>query len=115
MKDLACLQVLQNWITKQLKLQHVNLNLLKLSALIVILFKVECCSSSWRPADHKKFENLTSSFVSISIGPVNVERFRCHAICSLFRLQNLLSEYLVGQHIAQDLVVRAVRGHARFC
>ena len=31
----------------------------------------------------------------------------------LYRLQNLLSEYLVGQHIAQDLVVRAVRGHAR--
>ena len=30
-----------------------------------------------------------------------------------FRLQNLLSEHLVGQHIAQDLVVRAVRGHAR--
>ena len=29
------------------------------------------------------------------------------------RLQSLLSENLVGQHIAQDLVVRAVRGHAR--
>jgi len=44
--------------------------------------QVECCTSSWRPADHKK-------------------------------LQSLLSENLVGQHIAQDLVVRAVRGHAR--
>ena len=31
----------------------------------------------------------------------------------LCRLQSLLSENLVGQHIAQDLVVRAVRGHAR--
>lgn len=29
------------------------------------------------------------------------------------RLQSLLAEHLVGQHIAQDLVVRALRGHAR--
>ena len=38
-----------------------------------------------------------------------------NAMVMFFRLQNLLSEHLVGQHIAQDLVVRAVRGHARFC
>jgi len=29
------------------------------------------------------------------------------------RLQDLLAQHLVGQHIAQDLVVRALRGHAR--
>jgi len=29
------------------------------------------------------------------------------------KLQSLLSEHLVGQHIAQDMVVRALRGHAR--
>jgi len=44
--------------------------------------QVECCSSSWRPADHHKLASLVSS-------------------------------HLVGQHIAQDLVTRALRGHAR--
>merc|ERR1719334_1861009 len=29
------------------------------------------------------------------------------------KLQSLLSDNLVGQHIAQDMIVRALRGHAR--
>lgn len=44
--------------------------------------KMECCTSSWRPANHT-------------------------------RLQELLREHLVGQHIAQDLLLRALRGHQR--